>query len=337
MENITMDTCKTRIEFFACMIQMILPNVTIKNSSQRINNTQNIDHIIFINETGFYYENKNLINNFKQISKTGVSTFAISNKYFTNENIMFGITKNISNPKYIYTLPPLNNDIYINRQNSCITIHFDICKELYNDTMVKFCESIKNLNLDFDIMFCSLNTKMVNYYDINLNLIETIVFETYIDYVNEISKANMFIITNICNDIYKLYEYCMCNVLILSNDTFIPKNIIDELNVFVYGNINEINWGNVFDIMHNLNIRNTMIMEGYTWDSFVNIIIDNIKKLDINNIETNIKIPNKILNINNYNKNNIINKNEKIELDIKEVTKVVPKRKMLLQSQLLNM
>lgn len=346
LDNITIETCHTRMEFFACMFNMVLPNTIIKNSSQKVNNLQNIDHVVFINETGFYYENKNLINNFKQISKTGVSTLAISNKYFTTENLMFGITKNVSNPKYIYSLPPLSSDIYINRQTSSIMIHFDICKDLYDVALVKFCESIKNLNLDVDIIFCSLNTKMGNYYDIDLNLIETIVFDTYIDYINEISKANMFIVTNICNDIYRLYEYCMCNVLIISNGTFIPSNIIDELDVYCYDNIDDVCWSDVFDKMNSCHIRD--IMSGYNWDNYVNVMMDNIKKLDVVDVCVGCKITNKSLNIDNYNKNNVIVKNDKIEdknvmdkvydiLDVKEVKQVVPKRKMLLQSQILSM
>ena len=62
--NITsIEDCKTRADFFAYTIKSLLPNyitTVIKNCNQNINNIKS-DYIIYINETGFYYESNKFI------------------------------------------------------------------------------------------------------------------------------------------------------------------------------------------------------------------------------------------------------------------------------------
>lgn len=335
--------CKTRMEFFVYTLSTLLPNVSLKNCSQNLNNIS-VDHTIFVSETGFYYENNNLLKNIRQFTKYTVSTLALSGKFYTCEDIMFGLTRNTLNSKYIYVKPPLDQDLYIARSTDLYYIYFDDKKELYNLQMINMSETIKKLDINNTIILCSISNEVITYYDIDMNLIQTLNFDSYLDYINEISKANLYIVTSTCSDIYKLYELSMCNVLIVSHDTYIPKNIVDELNIYTYTNIDNVNWPNIFEVSEEFNIREKLCM--YTWSNMTSIMLNELSKYD-NEIKkeqvSNIKV--KTLNITNCNKPKITDKTlvndanytNKIcdILEISQNKKPVPKKKILLQSNIL--
>jgi hypothetical protein len=347
------ENCKSRSEFFAYTIKNILPdylNITIKNSSQNLSNiTHQPDHIIYINDTGFYYENTNFIKNIRKLFKSTISTFSISNKFYTNEDMMFGITKNGSNNKYIYIPPPLNEDLYIKRDTNYFCILFDNTKKIYdNQICIAVCEIFKKMGINDNIIVCTIDTTLINYYDLDLNFIDTIYFDSYLEYINELSKGNLYFITSLCSDVYKLYECSMCNIPIMTHMAYVPKNIVDELNIYIYSKLETIIWGDVFEKIDTFNIRETLIMKNYSWINTVTTII--------NNLDSNIKVSSDVilarqnnigtLNITNFNKPNITNKQTNVEdssvlnkiceiLEINTITQPKPKRRLLLQSQLL--
>lgn len=336
------DECKTRMEFFAYTIKMLIPdyiNVTIKNISQNLTTINPIpDHTIYINETGFYYENSTI----QKSLKNTISSFTISNKFYTNENIMFGITKNTTNQKYLYIPPPLNEDIYIQRFTDYFIIFFDNI----NQTTYNICDILKKIGINDNIMICTINSTVINYYDLDLNLTDTIYFNSYLEYINELTKGNIYFNTNQCQDVYKLYELAMCNIMTISNKTHINPNIINDLSIFTYTDINNINWVLLFEQVDTYNARDKLIMGNYSWSNAITIIMNGLDN-NINISEETIKqIQIKTLNINNLTKPNIIcNKSivhddtvmDKIcdILEIRPTTKAKPKRRILLQSQLL--
>ncbi len=343
---VNIEDCKTRTEFIAYTIKsyLINYNVTIKNCYQPINLV--FDYIFFINETGFYNETSSFLKNIKLYSKYGTFSFATSNKYYTNENIMFGILKNISNSKYVYIKPPVNEDFYISRDNNNINVLFDISNELYNEQLIYISDKIREYD---SVNICTINTMKMNYHDINLNINYTIDFNSYLEYINELSNGNIYILTNTCNDIYKLYEFSMCNIKIISHESFIPKYIIDELDVYTYNDINKLNWDIVFNLAQTHNIRDKLIMDNYSWTNtiyYINSKLDSHTNIinDTYNLQNDMTI--KTLNINNHNKPMIITKTNIVEddkvmdkiyeiLEIKEVNQTKPKRRILLQSQVL--
>lgn len=366
------EDCKTRAEFMAYTIKSLLPDymtITIKNCNQNINNIQ-IDFIMYINETGFYYETcqfaKN-INNITILNKNcKVLSFGISNKFYTIEDIMFGITQSTINDKYMYVYPPLNEDLYISRNTDYFCIFFDYTQNIYDPQIMAICEIMKKLSADINVIICTINTRMINYYDLDLNFIETMTFDSYIDYINELSKANLYFVTNICSDVYKLYELSMCNIPIISHELCIPKNIVDELDIYTYLHINNINWITIFYKLQNFNIRSKLIMNNYSWINFISTLINeiskqfektvqfdttilNIKNTQLSNIElSKIQEISKTLNIGNCNRpyisnklgnihdNNVMEKIYEI-LDIVPKEKPKPQRKILLQSQILHL
>jgi hypothetical protein len=359
---ISIEDCKTRAEFFAYTIKSLLPdyiNVVIQNCNRNINNAQ-YDYIIYINETGFYYESNQFIKNIKNIKNSNkdckIISFGLSNKFYTFEDIMFGITQNITNTKYTYLYPPLDADLYISRTTDYFCIFFDHTQKLYDNQIITICEVMKKLN-DINVIICTINTSTINYYNLDLELIETMNFDSYLDYITELSKANLYFVTNICADIYKLYELSMCNIPIVSHELYIPKYIIEELEIYTYPHVNNINWVNVFNKLETFNIRDKLIINDYSWMNVISVITNelnthignplNINNMNVNaNVNANVKT--KTLNLNNYTKPSISQKQniihdsnvmEKIynilELSHKEIEQ--PQRKMLLQSQILNL
>ena len=285
-----------------------------------------------------------------------IISFGLSNKFHTIENIMFGITQNMTNDRYIYIPPPLNEDLYISRSTDYFCIFFDHTQKIFDNQIITVCEIMKKID-DVAIIICTINKSIINYYDLNLNLIETMRFDSYLDYITELSKANLYFVTNICADVYKLYELSMCNIPIVSHELFIPKNIIDELEIYTYSNINNINWRTVFGKLQIFNIRDKLIINNYSWTNAIYIITNELNKYisnstnmdlsKIQNINVN-KMQTKTLNINNYNRPNISKKQNSINdknimekiydiLELPREEKPQPQRKMLIQSQILHL
>jgi hypothetical protein len=337
------DECKTRMEFFAYTIKMLIPdyiNVSIKNISQNLSTILPIpDHTIYINETGFYFENPTI----KKSLKNTISSFAISNKFYTCEDVMFGITKNTTNYKYLYISPPLNEDIYIQRFTDYFTIFFDNI----NQTTYNICDILKKMGVNDNIMICTIDSTVINYYDLDLNLVDTIYFNSYLEYINELTKGNIYFVTSQCSDVYKLYELAMCNIITVSNKIHINPNIINDLSIFTYTDINNIKWELLFESVDTYNVRDKLIMDNYSWSNAITIIMNGLDN-NINISESDIKqIKFKTLNINNLTKPNIICNKPTIHddnvmgkiCDILEITPIIktkPKRRILLQSQLLS-
>jgi hypothetical protein len=333
-----LDECINRMEFIAFTLKTLLDPIfttTIKNISQNLSPYAHLP-IIYINETGFYYEDPTLIKQFKNT----ISTFALSNKFYTNENIMFGIIPNESNPKYKHICCPFDPDLYISRTTNNFIIHFDNLNQITQT----ICNILKQMTITNNILISTINPNTINYYDLDLNLIDTINFTTYLEYIAELSSGNIYFITEPQTDIYKLYEMSMCNILTVANYLYVDLNMINELNIYTYKNINEIDWKILFDTIDTFNIRDKLILN-YTWSNTLTTIINNFIPQHIQPTQT---IQYKSLNISNPKKPHIITPQQKIN-DITTTNKVntllkttpnqksitIPKRKLLLQSQLL--
>lgn len=322
IKDTEINECKNRSEIFIHMLRNALskingieiiidkcfPKIPMKNNKNNknlnINKFPQVDHVIFINEKGFFDTDPHFINHLKKFAKYTVSSFCTNIKNDYGEDIIFNFTESmIHNSKIFKLIPAFDHDIY------SLNIQKNIKYCVNDDENNKL-----NLLLDCD------NNNSIRKYVINeiQNLIEnnilnkTIVVTTnnkefttekisYKNYINKLSSMHIYFVTDYCNDIYFLYELSMLNILIISPEKFIPINYIKLLNIMTFSEINDkicrFNWNEIFTRQVNHNIRKQLIQNNHNWDNVANDIYNKLKSKETINTIINNKSNNEDLNI----------------------------------------
>lgn len=303
----TIEKCKTRSEFITFMLYIYLseienidvsirkcyPYVSVKHGN---NNDIHVfpisDHIIYIDDTGFYHKNESFLTNLKNHTKYSISSLCKGGKFYGGEDMMFTFLNNNVCGKAIYLPIPFDQYIYAPRKLKQ-TIYVLInkpeveTKQLNKDEILAFLDEIKNLiittgfnsdNLVFKIGL--INTSSVDFIDLDMNIIETQTFEMYIDYVLEISKANMYMVTDTISDIFTLYECVMSGTIIIVNSKYVCSGL-DELNMYIYKD--DFVWDDIFKMMTLNNARVKFMDKQYDWEKYVKIIISILKDYEKKN------------------------------------------------------
>lgn len=319
-----LEDCTTRIELFVLLLKIHLSNIdgiellvmkcypylTIKptHTNLYINQFPITDHTLFIDETGFYKKNATFFDQLRKVTKYSIFTFCNHIKFSTCEDITFTFAKNTHDNKVVCIPPPLNDVIYAPRKDTdSIYILLNKPSQLArtNDTNIPFIlkkisklvSNESNTNIIFKIGL--IDHHSVDYIDTENNIIETKEFPMYIDFIYELSKANMFFITSLSVDTYLLYELAMCNTLIIAKNPYIDKHIVDELKVYTYDT--KFKWDEIFKSLLTYNIRSELIDNKCSWGD-VSVTIINRLRLD----ETKIGIKELSFNAQPSNKQHVI-------------------------------
>lgn len=324
------EDCKNRNEIFVFLLKSYLIKIADKNNLEvdvikcfpnmkykkmKINLFPKVDHIIFVDEKGLYDADYHFIHYLRKFAKYTVSTICKNSKYLAGEDIMFNYIKcNINNDKIINVNPPCDTNLYNSRkEEGLIYILFNEPETVFDKLHPMIAERIKILSELKTIMednpttlfkIASINTHMIKIIDANNNILDTIQFKSYIDYIYELSSANMYFMADKCHDIYKLYELSMCNTLIISNIKYINTSIKNELDIITFGQ--SVDWEIIFErISEKVNKCSTRIkLNNYTWENMIDIMIDSFTKhmlLYKNDIIDNNNQLNKIQHINSNN------------------------------------
>lgn len=287
--------CITRIDFFTLFIKkhlLLFPGVTLKtrkcydcfsNNSKSIyrtlDNDQIPDHVIYINENGF---NSPLdVNKLRKMTKCSVSSFTRCNKYYKGENHIFTYVKynklrnefhlKIPIDKTIYQPKKIQNTIYFLFQDSSnINEIKHILKQI--DKLIN-----TNKGITFKIGLITLSKlKMINTKN---QVLEEIKFKKYVDFIEELSKANFYFITNQNFDWYTLYELTATETLIISRKKYISHISPNSIHIYFYQQ--NIEWDNVFSVSNNKLTVNNIENDG--WDGVVARILSVLEVYDTNN------------------------------------------------------
>ncbi|QKF94145.1 hypothetical protein QKU48_gp0687 [Fadolivirus algeromassiliense] len=309
-----------------------------------------VDHIIFINDIGFKNTNITFIRYLRNIASTSILSLCNNYKYYCGENTLISFNKNIKEDKLLYIKPPLNSDLYSERKQKdhifILLQKADNLHEAYYNELIMILNKIKilvNNNKNFSFTLGLINKKVIDYIDTDMTLLQTKIFESYIDYVYEISRANMFFIYFPIIDIYSMYEIAMCNTLIISKIGFIEKPICNELKIMTYNT--DFNWSDIFKQMSIYKQHDILLSNNYSWENFMEKLINylgntqiNIKSINQSYNSNKLKFylnikdrrnPN-ILNINNNQQlaSSTLNKNKSTNSEIKPNKKA---KRILLQ------
>jgi hypothetical protein len=313
-----------------------------------INNFKKVDHIIFVDDTGLYKKEQTFINHLKTCATT-ISTLCKHSKFYNGEDNLFTYDIVSLNNNVHYINPPLDDLLYApKKENKILYILLDkkpnqfILNQINNLILAN-----ENKN---DIVFKIgiINTKHVKiikiHNDIDNNkvyeVIEEIWFNSYVDYIHELSKALVYICLSKVDDIYLLYELAMCNTLHVSKNGFVKNKIIRELDLCTYDD-EEINWREIFEKLKTYNTRQILIDRDCSWTNAMNTIVSRLEQYQL----TENKDIKQLSPVKKGYCLNIVNKNRPIVIDLakvrennaknKNTTKsIVKKKKVLLQSEL---
>lgn len=268
--------------------------------SSHMNNYEDIDHIIFINDVGFRGTHRTFIENLKKISNKSVLTLCNNIKYCAGEDTLLSFDNTIKN-KYCYIKPPLNDTLYAPRkQKDHIYILLAKSKALtdkYVDDLLFILQKIKVLmmnNQNFIFTIGLINEHYIEFINTDLEIVETRQFGSYIDYVYELSKANMFFIYYPIVDNFLFYELAMCNTLIISKQFYVNAMIKKELDILTFSD--DFKWSDIFRNLTAYNKRDMLMDQQYSWNNLLETIItllgtqsQNTKSIQLNkNINENI-------------------------------------------------
>ncbi|ARF11435.1 hypothetical protein Klosneuvirus_1_292 [Klosneuvirus KNV1] len=295
------EDCKNRNEIFTFLLKSYLIKMAINNNFEievmkcfpylEYKKTKTIlfpkvDHIIFIDEKGFYDKNLNFINYLHKFAKYTVSTICKNSKYLAGEDLMFNYIKcDIPDNKVVNVKPPCDKFLYDSRkEEDIIYILFNEPESPFDIIQPKITEkkqilselkAIMEENPTTQFKFASINTKLIKFIDNDNNILEIKQFVSYTDYIYELSKANIYFMNDKCQDIYKLYELSMCDTLIVTNNKYISDTLKNELEIISFDKF--IDWKIIFDKINNFSIRTKLIAD-YTWENLINIMLDNFRK-----------------------------------------------------------
>ena len=338
-----LDDCCTRTELFIFMIKTYMkefPNInlsikkcyldvdmktTFKNPT--INNIPKSDHIILVDDIGLYGTYPTFIEYLK-LHTGSVSTIVRHSKFYGGEDNQFTYNHLPIHSCSHYIKPAIDDLIYYPRKEHKYI--YVLLNKKPNYDMIK---QLLYLDKNYKCKIGIINTKSVKFIEIKdtcYEIIDTIKFAIYIDYVYELSKATIFIISEPIHDIYILYELAMCNTLPVIKCGSVQNNIISELDLCTYDD--DINWKHILD--RDYDRRSYLIKHNYNWHNLLSVIFSQIT-LNPNQPgkEMSASICPKVgycLNIKNKTKPVIIDLKKDEELE--ESPKII-KKKILLQSQ----
>lgn len=240
-----------------------------------------VDHIIFIDDYGFYDKIPKFMQYLRQYTKYSISTLLKSNRFYRGEDIIFEYIpqNNYLQENVLSCNPPLDEKFYYpDKHNKLIYILSQIPESFYDEDILynKYNKKIKKYHFHNNdtIKFGLINTKKLNIVDDQNNIIESYEFETYFDYIKELRKCDVYLVTGPCDDYYRLYELSFCNSIILTKNNYIPNNIIKKLGIYVYDNEFEPK-----EILNNLdkhNIREKLLSDTNNWNLFSDKIINTL-------------------------------------------------------------
>jgi len=301
-EFTSIEKCRTRSDFIGFMLKnhfakmdnvdvslkKCYPNVKVNyKSNEAIHVFPYVDHIIFIDETGFYSKNVSFVDNLRKYSKYSVTSLCKGGKFYCGEDIMFSYIKDVIGYS-VYMDPPFDQYIYAPRkQNNIIYILLSkpdvISKQLnikeINYVLTKIKSVIDGTNskkLEFKIGL--INGTSIDYINTDMNVLISKQFEMYIDYIHELSKANMYILTDMINDTYRLHECAMAGTLIVSNSNYIQNDLAQKLNIYTY--TDELVWNDLFKALSTNKLRLSLIDAEYNWDKYAQEIINKLKEYE---------------------------------------------------------
>lgn len=295
------EDCKHRNEIFTFLLKSYLMKIAdnhnleikvmkcfpyIEYKNIKTNLFPKVDHIIFIDEKGLYDKNLSFIKYLHKFAKYTVSTICKNSKYLAGEDMMFNYIKcDIWDNKVIYANPPCDKFLYDSRkEENIIYVLFNEPESPFDSLHPKIAEKLQILselksiieeNPTIQFKLASINTKMIKFIDVNNNIMETKQFTSYVDYIYELSRATIYFMNDICQDIYRLYELSMCNTLIVTNNKYISDTLKNELEIITFDKI--IDWKTIFDKMNTHTIRSKLVVNN-TWENFINIMMNNFAK-----------------------------------------------------------
>lgn len=297
--------CKIRSEYFAYMFKKNMieyddvdvniikcypyVKITMMFKTITINNLENTDHIIYIDDGGFYKTEPTFISQLRSIANYSITSIGKHYKYFHNEDLMFVYVPNNNFKNTYYIKPPLDIDNNIPKKNNQMIYiliskpESDVLDYKIEDTMnvLNAIEILLNNNqyerIEFKIAL--INQKTLDTIDVNGNIIKSKTFQYYYEYLTELNAANMYFQVVTCDDIYRLYELAMANTLIITTNIYIPISLSSELNIYRYET--ELDWTDIFLKMNSYNQRQYLINNGYLWENVVDVILNKLKELEL--------------------------------------------------------
>jgi len=145
----------------------------------------------------------------------------------------------------------------------------------YVDNLLFILQKIKILiinNQNFIFTIGLINEHYIEFINTELEIVQTRQFDSYIDYVYELSKANMFFVYYPIIDNFLFYELAMCNTLIISKQFYINAMIKKELDILTFGD--DFKWSDIFTNLTAYNKRDTLINQNYSWNNLLETIIN---------------------------------------------------------------
>jgi hypothetical protein len=357
---IEISDCKTRTEMFLFLIKQYFDNIgdtelTFKKcyphlNTQQLNNKlhnypKSFDHIMFVNSRGFYDTHISFYDKLRELAKYSVSSFCDCIKFSLYEDITFTMDKCTYHKKLSTILPPLDPNLYIPNKSKTelyVLLHRQpLLVNIYNTDIPYILKQIETLiEKGTEVKIGLIDQKSIDFINTNGDIQNSQNFNSYIDFIQEIAKANLFFITHKFTDKFALYEIAMCNTLMISKTNFIDKYLVDELLIYTYSFVNKnFTWSDILDRESMYSMR-SLLTNDNTWTNVSNTIIDTLREFEIIQVprelitKPQINTINKVLNINNKHKPKIT----KILSMQPTAPKIIPKKKKLrfLQSRILS-
>jgi len=360
------DDCITRDEVFAFLLYKYLkgkgmkvtirkcyPNVAMRRDVIRnlsVNNFNFVNHIVFVNETGFAKVDSYFLVHLRKFAKN-VYSLCSNSKFYRGEDLLFTFFVTLSGDNIVGMKPGCDPYLYdVGKLSDALYFLFvkpddgnnDIYLNYFNGMLEKLNAWAKrNVEYGLVLLIGELDRgKGIRYIDTEGNTIGEQIFDSYGDYIAELVKCNVCFVYYRCIDFYFFYELGMCDVTIVSRTEFVGPDLIERLGIVVVDGLRP-----VFDMMLSNSVRDTLIIEGYTWNACGAIVYRKIIGMDIDNDERQQPIhkpENRLLyTLNLENKkqakitniqNTIINKPHR---DQNQNTYASMKRSVLLQSNIL--
>lgn len=293
INSLTYETCTNKYELIGYLMKNYLEAVCESGTEIIINKSYphihkknadglpEVDHIIFIDKTGFANKNINYFNYIKKFAKYSVNTICESNIYWRGEDACFYLYNGTAGQDNIIPLLyPIDDRIIMPvHLDNVINILIDMPtdepqKEIFNDQILKYIEFRNEYpGIKFNI---KLIDKDNNIYEFNQEnkketLLDTREYHKYIDFICE---TNVYIMLYKTLNFYRLFELATANAIIATQLDFIPKMIIDKVSAIIYDGT--ISWDIIIHKLENNVSRENLMNNEYNINTVTNIIHNRI-------------------------------------------------------------